>query len=121
MFTLDIEGLAELQAEWAQGVDELGKNLETSSVLAAKDGVEAMKATHPYQDRTGDLTGSMNANALAKGAEMRVEMPYASFVDKGTSRARPFPYTPLAERTAENSLNVRAAFDAEKLVERMNK
>ena len=121
MFDAEIEGLAELEVEWQAGCAQLDRDLETASFQAAKDGVESMKDSHPYTDRTGNLTGSMNANALAVGAEMRVEMPYAGFVDKGTSRNRPYPFTPLAERTAENSLNVRAAFAAEDLAAKMNR
>lgn len=121
MFTIDIEGLEELKAEWAAGCDQLGKDLEEATLLAAKDGIESEKASHPYQDRTGDLTGEAHANAMARGAAMIWGQRYSSFVNNGTSRSAAYPFTPLAERTAENSLNVRAAYAAEDLVTKMNR
>lgn len=121
MFTADIEGLEELKAEWAEGCDELGRDLETTTLLAAKDGIERAKTVHPYTDRTGNLTGEAHANALARGAAMVWGMTYASFVDQGTSRSRPYPFTPGAVAVAEESLDVHANAAVEKLCDWMNR
>lgn len=55
------------------------------------------KRNHPYTDRTGNLTSSIQPGTIVVTnknveAEIAARMKYASFVEGGTSRARPFPF-----------------------------
>lgn len=55
------------------------------------------KSNHPYTDRSGNLTNSIQPGEIHvtnKGveAEIAARMSYASYVEGGTSRAKPFPF-----------------------------
>jgi hypothetical protein len=60
--------------------------------------VEDMKTGHTFTNRTGRLEGSMAhggaAGSLLRGYRVEVfaKTRYASYVDQGTSRSRPYPY-----------------------------
>lgn len=90
--TVEIEGLAELQAQWAREIGTLEKDLKGAAVLAAHEGVDAAKRTHPYTDRTYQLTDTARVEPRQDGAAMVWPKKYASFVDKGTSRAKAYPF-----------------------------
>lgn len=67
------------------------------------------KGHHPFQNRTGRLEASIQAIRPSGKASVgtlqggvHVSMPYASFVEHGTSRNRPYPYLyPAAEALEE--------------------
>ena len=104
---LDVEAILDgFEHATNDALDELDADLDKAGLEAAKGGVDAAKNYHPYTDRTGELTGNAHAEPdLAHGGGMMVwPEPYAGFVDEGTSRARPYPFTPLAEQVAERDL-----------------
>lgn len=115
--TFDLERfLHEVDVE----VAELGDDLDREALEAAREGVEAAQQNHPYTDRTQNLTNTAHAERTERGtAAMVWPMDYASFVDKGTSRARPFPFTPIAERAAAEALNRRVTAAVLRFLTRM--
>ena len=75
------------------------------------------KANHPYVDRTGQLTNSIQPGAVVVAkdnitGEIIADKAYASWVELGTSRSRPFPflYPALAQEAQKFSNRVRNAF-----------
>lgn len=90
-------------APWRAGLRALPAALDDELAVAVARGAEvvafAARADHPYTDRTGRLTSSIRAEAPhgrfttdTLGTEVVAATPYASFVEMGTSRARPYPY-----------------------------
>ena len=99
--SVTIEGLEELRAAWSAAVDRTRDGLREASLTAAAEGVREAQGNHPYTDRTYHLTGDSHADQTDDGeAEMVWPVLYASYVDRGTSRSRPYPYTPQAEDVA---------------------
>lgn len=98
--------VAHLQGVLRLATEELSSDLHRAGVAAAEGGVAAAKERHPYEDRTGDLTGEARAipNEAIGGADMTWPEDYASYVDEGTSRAKPYPFTPLATQVADRDL-----------------
>lgn len=90
--------------DFSEAVLELEQDLQRASLDAADYGVEAMQQHHPYQDRTYALSGGMHVEPDDEEAVMVIPADYASFVDKGTSRSRAYPFTPLGEHAAEEAL-----------------
>lgn len=104
--TTRIEGLDELIADWHRECASLDTDLARGAMKAAGEGVAEAKANHPYTDRTGNLTDSAHVNPLSGGdAEMVWPMPYAGYVDEGTVRSKPYPYTPQAQKKAADELD----------------
>jgi hypothetical protein len=75
--------------------------------------VEDMKTGHTFTNRTGHLEGSMAhggaSGSLVRGYRVEVfaRTRYASFVDQGTSRNRPYPYLwPAWQRREDWATNV---------------
>jgi hypothetical protein len=96
--------VSELERVARSAESELERDLHRSGMDAAKAGVDLAKASHRYQDHTpGDgLTDSAHVeeeHALGGGL-MTWPVEYASFVDKGTTRARAFPFTRKAIKLA---------------------
>lgn len=104
--------LERFEAEVDSALRDLAEDLHRAGVRAAEDGVALAKASHPYQDHTptDGLTDSARAeeDTVTGGGIMIWPAEYASFVDKGTSRARPYPFTPKAEKLAAVMLNAGA-------------
>jgi hypothetical protein len=104
----DAEGLEDFAVALVEARLELEQDLARASLEAADAGVGAMQASHPYADRTCQLTGSMTAQPVttADGVEavIQVAAPYASFVDKGR-----FAFTATGEEAAARSLEELAA------------
>lgn len=102
MFTASLSGIEEaLQELESETLSALPGVVETWAQGAAQHA----RAEHPYTDRTGDLTASIQALPARRVGD-RVEggvvagMSYASYVDEGTDRSRPYPYMqPAAEAT----------------------
>src|SRR5690242_15341349 len=86
---------------------ELRSDLHRAGIDAAKSGIELARASHPYTDRTGELTGNAHVeedHATGGGIMVWAE-EYAGYVDEGTSRARAYPFTPKAKKLAGVMLN----------------
>ena len=98
-----------------RGQEELLRNLskygqvKVAEIYQAVATVQAMvvndaRMTHPYTDRTTNLTKSIQAGVVTLdddtvSAEVKAEAEYASFVEMGTSRSKPYPFlTPAIER-----------------------
>jgi hypothetical protein len=91
-----------------KGVTEINikiKNFQESRLGRVKTAIEMTQAkvvnearsNHPYTDRSVNLTnsiqpGPVNVGRLVIQGEVQANMEYASFVEAGTSRSRPFPY-----------------------------
>lgn len=108
--TTRVEGLDELLRTWSAETSRLEKDLEEAGWQAGKVGVQAAQDSHPYTDRTDMLTGTATCvppypcDAGGNAAGMWWPQDYASYVDKGTSRSRPYPFTPRATKTARLEL-----------------
>ena len=107
------EGLDALKAAFRRADDELRLELREVSLNAAAEGIRAARSEHPYTDRTyhlsGEGDGGSDENSHAEQrrdgiAEMVWPVEYASFVDEGTNRSRPYPFTPQAHARAEQIL-----------------
>jgi HK97 gp10 family phage protein len=59
---------------------------------AVRQAASYAKTNHPYQDRTGNLTKSIQSVPTSTGAYLSARMPYAHFVEWGTRHAKPYPY-----------------------------
>ena len=115
-----IEGLDELVADWHRECASLDTELARGAMKAAGDGIAFAKAHHPYTDRTGNLTDSAHVNPKSGGdAEMVWPMPYAGFVDEGTSRAKEYPFTPGASLVASSELDANSDKAAQALCDTM--
>ena len=113
MFRVDLLGLDELGADVFIAAAEADRDLDAAAAKAAEYGVQTMQASHPYQDQTYNLSGSMVVEPVegARGrleADMVIPAPYAKYVDEGTSRNRAYPFTPLGRHVAEEALEQEA-------------
>lgn len=105
-------GLAEALRELRQGVERATR----ATLEAHADRIAGIaRADHPYQDRTGRLTRSLKrgrATGHALDGSLSVYVgawtEYASFVEYGTVRARPYPYLEPAAVEAEPYLTLEA-------------
>lgn len=113
--TLDISEGLRFAESWDRHYATLKGYLDKAPLAAAQHGVRAAQEDHPYTDRTYQLTETARAlphrfegEGDVEGAAMMWSKPYANFVDKGTSRSKPYPFTPRAIEVAEESLNAQA-------------
>lgn len=109
MSDVDFSAIDELTAVAKSAVDEFVDDVRVAVATAAEEGVREAQTNHPYTDRTYRLTGTARSTLtsgarLEPEAEMTWPAPYAGFVDEGTSRARPYPFTPQASGRAEAAL-----------------
>lgn len=124
MSDTDFTEVEALLAEAKAAVDEFVNDLRVAVAHAAEEGVREAQVNHPYTDRTYRLTGTARAT-LAGGprlepeAEMRWPAPYAGYVDEGTSRARPYSFTPQAVRRADEVLERDVEAAVAKLAEKL--
>jgi hypothetical protein len=129
--TVELEST--LAADWRRFCRVLVKGLHTAVQNAIEEGAHEARTTHRYQDRTGNLTRSIQPRMWQgedpNGAEGYIEalMPYASFVENGhaiisrqsrkfasiaggrktwhfSRQARPFPFMAQAYLKAERVL-----------------
>ena len=113
MSKVAFEGLGDFVRDALAAVHELEEDLLTASTDAADEAVTAMQTSHPYTDRTYNLSGNqtvlpVDAPDGGREAELHVVAPYATFVNDGTRRSAAYPFIPLGEETAERELNERA-------------
>lgn len=75
----------------------IAEELAVAADITAKQVVDFAKQHHPYRDRTGNLTQSIQQGVIIVldqevDATVEARQPYASFVEFGTSRAKPYPF-----------------------------
>ncbi len=113
---------------WDGAIEEARIELRGASLEASAAGIEEARANHPYTDRTGHLSGigdgggdtNSHAEQTPDGeAEMVWPVPYAGFVDNGTIRSRPYPFTPQARQRAEAELQRKTEHVVQNVVRRI--
>jgi hypothetical protein len=92
-------------------IDEMRARIDGEMLPAMLDVAEGvvddMKSGHTFTNRTGRLEGSMHhggaSGSLLRGYRVDViaNTRYATYVDEGTSRNRPYPYLWPAWRRRE--------------------
>jgi hypothetical protein len=111
-FVVTVEGAEDFERSWLSAFHDLEQNAALAAYGAAEEGVRVMQARHPYTDRTYGLSMSMcvapeadrhDGDDVERCAAIEVRADYASFVDRGTSRAKPYPFTPRGEDAAERA------------------
>jgi hypothetical protein len=123
-FTIEIEGLEDLERDWELAHRDLLTNVARAVTEAASDGIKAAQDSHPYTDRTYQLTETARATrAETVGNEIQAEMvwnkDYASFVTEVSDGA--FDFTPEAIETAEAVLDGRVDQSIDGFAERINR
>lgn len=105
---LEVEiDVRELERVWKRAADKLERDVERASKDAAEYGLRAATNNHTYQDHTpvDGLTDSARVEEDPRGGYLILwPVEYASFVDQGTSRARAFPFSPVATKAARGKL-----------------
>jgi hypothetical protein len=105
---VEFEGIDELRAACDTAHERLVTGLRSASLAAAAAGIEEARSNHPYTDRTYSLSGDAHAEQVEEEGALEAEMVwpvrYAGFVDEGTARNKPYPFTPQACRVAETTL-----------------
>lgn len=101
---MDVSGLVAAIAE-AEGA--LSEELTRAVDAAVRAGADEARDNHPYTNRTGRLE-SRTRGRMTGPSEGVIEAntDYASFVEYGTSRARPYPFVEPAVRIANAVLEV---------------
>lgn len=105
---IQIRGLENLVRNLSRYPDEVVKGCVTAAQMSQALIVNDAKSDHPYKDRTGNLTNSIQPGAVEVTdqeviAYVEARMAYASFVEFGTSRAHPYPFLiPAMYRQANN-------------------
>lgn len=93
MFTVEIEGLGSVTRDWNEALGALADGCTKGVERGVTEGAEQARASHPYHDRSGDLTRSIqgrlerSAARVAGGEASGVIVAgkrYASFVEGGT-------------------------------------
>lgn len=125
--TVTLEGWGEYRVRFKRAIESLEADVRGAVLDAAGAGILAAQEDHPYQDHREPgksyaakgalgLTDTSHAEQRRAGsqssgfeAEMVWPAPYANFVDRGTSRSEPYPFTPIATTTAEIVLNDQVA------------
>jgi hypothetical protein len=118
-----LEGLDALRHRIDGALEHLEADLREATLDAAAAGVTEAQRNHTYKDHRDPkkshrwkgmlgLTDTSHAEQpnvgnLRRGLEaiMSWPAPYAVFVDKGTSRARAYPFTPQADKAARAKLD----------------
>ena len=116
MLTLTLYDAAFLH-DASDGLDGLEHDADRAAHNAGDEGVKAEQADHPYTDRTYNLSGSAHVEATddgEPGVDMVWPANYASYVNSGTERSRPYPFVPIAEDRAKQVLD----YDLENAVDR---
>lgn len=95
-----------------EAIEEMRRRIDGEMLPAmldvAEGVVEDMKTGHTFTNRTGKLEASMHhggaSGSLLRGYRVEViaNRRYATFVDQGTSRSRPYPYLWPAWRRRED-------------------
>lgn len=98
MFTIEFEGLEELEREWDHAVaSTLIEELRDAVERTSRHAMQVAQTEHKYQDRTGDLTSSIeiitpHLTPSAVDGGIRAGERYASFLENGTRKMKPYPF-----------------------------
>jgi hypothetical protein len=96
VFTFEVD-TSELDRAVEENVPKLEEDLHAGALEAAKQGVKAEQTTHPYTDRTWNLTNTAHAEADPEGAVMMWPADYAGILNRRSK----YKFTPIARRTAK--------------------
>jgi HK97 gp10 family phage protein len=103
--SIEFEGIEEFRRNCQEAAKELDAGLYSAVKEAAEAGALEARTNHPYTNRTGMLEANTVALMLRQGfanyeGEIFANREYASYVNDGTSRSRPYPFMPQAEAKA---------------------
>lgn len=105
---VEIKGMDKLVRNLSRFSDAALKGIVTASEMSQAMIVNDARSDHPYTDRTGNLTNSIQPGEIIVTdkdvtAYVEARMQYATFVEFGTSRAVAYPFlTPAMLRQASN-------------------
>lgn len=105
---IEVHGIPQLVKNLSRYADEAIKAVVTAAQISQALVVNDATNDHPYKDKTGNLTNSIQPGAVEVSdtevvAYIEARMAYASFVEFGTSRARAYPFlTPALIRQGNN-------------------
>lgn len=105
---IEVKGMDALIKNLSRYPDELVKGCVQAAQITQALIVNDAKQDHPYKDRTGNLTNSIQPGDVVVDdnevtAFVEARMQYASFVEFGTSRAVPYPFlVPAMLRQVKN-------------------
>lgn len=92
----------------AKFVEKLVRAVEVTQALISN----FAKQNHPYKDRTGQLTNSIQPSevtvteTMVEGAIL-ADKDYASYVELGTSKSHPYPFLFPALASQQESFRIR--------------
>src|SRR6476659_7668921 len=97
-FTVELEGIDDLERAWDESVRELGAGTRKAVVLAAKEGAEEGRRTATWKDRTGDarrtITSKLVADLFGKvEADIIAPLERHVWLDSGTRPHEILPTT----------------------------
>lgn len=109
MIGITIEGIEDVTRALLAAKGTVGDVIALGVREAIYEGAQEAKATHRYTDRTGNLTASIRAvpgvyARTGSDGDIVATMPYASYVENGTYRSRPYPFMAQAYQRAERVL-----------------
>lgn len=100
-FTVELEGIEEVERAWDESVRELGAGVRRAAVLAGREGAEEGRRSATWKDRTGDARRTILAK-LVKDVFGTVEsdiiapLHYHPYLDAGT---RPHEIRPVRAKS----------------------
>ncbi len=101
---VEVTGTDVIQKNISKYSDRVVEAVTVATQMAQAMIVNDAKNDHPYTDRTQNLTNSIQPGAIEISNEevvgyVEARMQYATFVEFGTSRAKPYPFlTPAVIR-----------------------
>lgn len=121
-----VDNWAQFAHDFEEAVEAIATSARYGVEAGAREVIERAKSAHPYTDRTGDLTDSIGEDGWRfdrRSAQVDVvaAMPYASFVERGTSRSRAYPFLEWRIPEAERSIDLHVTFgvsDAQRILDR---
>lgn len=106
--SIEIKGMDALIKNLSRYPDEVIKGCVQAAQITQALIVNDARSDHPYKDRTGNLTNSIQPGDVVVDdvevtAFVEARMEYATFVEFGTSRAHAYPFlTPAMLRQLPN-------------------
>lgn len=100
MFTVELEGIDELERAWAESVRELGAGTRRAVVLAGREGAEEGRRTATWKDRTGAARKTITSRIVKDTfglveADIIAPLHYHAYLDAGT---KPHEILPVRAR-----------------------